>query len=58
LFSFTPSEVGTPLKIPSSSKFLFYIGGVIRKWKWKLKKHSSRKSIKGTIYGDMQREDN
>jgi len=48
----------THTKIPSSSKFLFYIGGVIRKWKWKLKKHSSRKSIKGTIYGDMQREDN
>ena len=48
----------THTKIPSSSKFLFYIGGIIRKWKWKLKKHSIRKSIKGSIYGDMQRKDN
>ena len=48
----------THTEIPSSARFLFYIGGVMRKWKWKLKKHSSRKSIKGTIYGNMQREDN
>ena len=37
--------------------FLFKIGGFIRKWKWKLKKHSNRKSIEGTIYGDIQREE-
>ena len=46
------------IKIPLSAKFLFYIGGIIRKWKWKLKKQSSRKSIKGTIYGDIQRKNN
>ena len=43
--------------IPFSAYFLFKIGGFIRKWKWKLKKHSNRKSIEGTIYGDIQREE-
>jgi len=42
--------------IPFSSFFLFKIGGIVRKLKWKLKIHSNRKSIKGSIYGDMQRE--
>ncbi|MGY8987700.1 MAG: hypothetical protein ACKVG7_03995 [Flavobacteriales bacterium] len=42
--------------IPYTSYFLFKIGGYIRRWKWKLKKHSERKSIKGSIYGDMQKE--
>ena len=41
--------------IPFSAFVLFRIGSFIRKWKWKLKKHSKRKSIKGSIYGDMQR---
>jgi hypothetical protein len=45
-------------KIPLSAKFLFHIGGIIRKWKWKLKKQSSRKSIRGSIYGDVQRKNN
>ena len=46
----------THTKIPSSAKILFFLVGIIRKWKWKLNKNSSRRSIKGSIYGDMQRE--
>ena len=45
-------------EIPLSAKFLFYIGGIIQKWKCKLKKQSTKKSIDGSIYGDMQRKDN
>jgi hypothetical protein len=48
----------THTEIPLSARFLFYIGGIIRKWKWKLKKKSGRKSIEGSIYGDMQRKNN
>ena len=33
------------------------IGCFIRKWKWKLKKHSNRKSIEGTIYGNIKRRE-
>ena len=49
-------EYWTHTEIPLSARFLFYIGGIIRKWNWKLKKQSQRKSIEGSIYGDMQRE--
>jgi hypothetical protein len=42
--------------VPFSSTVLFKLGECLRKWKWKLKKNSDRKSIKGSIYGDMQRE--
>ena len=48
----------THTKIPLSAQFLFYIGGIMRKWKWKLRKYPTRKSIKGTIYGNMQRKNN
>ncbi|MDG1718264.1 MAG: hypothetical protein P8H17_00295 [Flavobacteriales bacterium] len=51
-------EHWTHTEIPLSARFLFYIGGIIRKWKWKLKKNSIRKSIKGSIYGDIQRKSN
>ena len=51
-------EYWTHTKITLSAKFLFYLGGIIRKWKWKLKKNSSRKSIKDSIYGDIQRKSN
>ena len=51
-------EYFTHTKIPLSARFMFYIGGIIRKWKWKLNKNSSRKSIKGSIYGDIQRKSN
>lgn len=44
-------------KIPFSAYFLFHVGGIIRKWKWKLKKPSDRKSLEGTIYGDIQRKE-
>lgn len=43
-------------RIPISSFLLFYVAGYIREWKWKLKKHSKKKSIKGSIYGDIQRK--
>ena len=38
------------------SIILFNIIGFLKEWKWKLKKQSNRKSIKGSIYGDMQRK--
>ena len=42
--------------VPYSSYLLFNIFGWIRKYKWKSRKYSTRKSIRGSIYGDMQRE--
>ena len=42
--------------IPYTSFFLFNVGGFLRKWKWKLSKKSKRKSIQGSIYGNIQRE--
>lgn len=45
-------------KVPFSAYFLFKIGEIARRLKWKIKKHSNRKSIKGSIYGDMQRKKN
>ena len=43
--------------IPFSSHFLFVVGGLLRKIKWKFMKKSSRESIKGSIYGDIQRKE-
>ncbi len=46
------------VKIPLLSTFKFKIMGTLRRINEKfIKKHSGRKSISGTIYGDMQRED-
>ena len=43
-------------QIPHTAYILFHVIGFIRKWKWRFKKNSERKSIKGSIYGDIQRE--
>ena len=43
--------------IPFSSHFLFLVGGLLRKIKWKFMNKSSRESIKGSIYGDIQRKE-
>jgi hypothetical protein len=48
----------THTEIPLSARFLFYLGTVIQKWKIKLRKQSTKKSIDGSIYGDIQRKDN
>ena len=42
--------------VPYFSYILFNITGLLKKWKWKYKKQSQRKSIEGSIYGDIQRE--
>ena len=45
------------VNIPLISIIRFNIFGVIRKVnEWNFKKHTKRKSIPGTIYGDMQRK--
>ena len=44
------------INIPISSFLLFRIGIIFRKIKWKFKKSNDRKSLKGTIYGDIQRK--
>ena len=46
------------INIPLSSTIKFNVMSVIRKFNEKfIKKHSGRKSISGTIYGDIQREE-
>ena len=45
-------------KIHLTSSIIFYIARIIRKWRWKTRKYSQRKSIKGSIYGDIQRQKN
>ena len=46
------------INIPLSSTIKFKIMSVLRKFNAKfIKKHSGRKSISGTIYGDMQRDE-
>ena len=49
-----PEEWGS-VKIPLTSKYLFVIMGVFRKINERIKKHSKRKSISGSIYGEIQR---
>ena len=50
-----PSEWGR-VNVPYLSTLKFKTYGVLRKINEKyFKKHSKRKSIKGSIYGDMQR---
>jgi len=45
------------VNIPLISIIRFNVFGIIRKVnEWSLKKHTKRKSIPGTIYGDMQRK--
>ena len=38
------------------SYFIYMILKIFRKWRWRYKKYSTRKSIKGSIYGDIQRK--
>ena len=46
------------INIPTSSIIKFKIMGILRKFNEKfIKQHSARKSISGTIYGDIQREE-
>ena len=65
LFVFGPFLKKYQYKIPKNwtntrvslySKFLFYTKRHLRKWKYKLQKKSKRKSINGSIYGNIQRE--
>ena len=49
-----PEEWGS-VKIPLTSKYLFVIMGIFRKINERIKKHSKRKSISGSIYGEIQR---
>ena len=53
-YSFPESWQNTT--IPYTSKILFELLGVVRRINQKLKKKIKRKSIAGSIYGDMQRE--
>ena len=46
------------INIPLSSTFRFKVRGILRRINERfIKKHSGRKSISGTIYGDIQREE-
>jgi hypothetical protein len=52
-----PENWGT-INVPLLSAFKFKITGFLRRINEKfIKKHSGRKSISGTIYGDIQREE-
>ena len=56
-YNYSFPEVWGEVKIPLKSKLEFLILGFLRKINQKyFKKHSERIGLKGTIYGDIQRD--